>query len=212
MARQNPADAGANCLYQLATAIYMQVGRNGLETKFFLSALFTFPVAYFMSLCKEWHVLGTLVCAYVVFMSCWGVVLGLIDTLELEPSNWQDEAWWRALDGWQFEHEVGEVFKRCGYKVQVTRGSGDGGVDIIMYKDNLKYIVQCKHYKKRLGPEAVRSLYGVKEKFGADRLVMVASSGLSPASQEFVNSYKEVYKAYDLKDIMYLANKPTNRD
>lgn len=138
-------------------------------------------------------------------LTFWTIYIGVLELIGYEPKAWFDESWWWKLDGWQFEEEVGRVFRKNGYKVEVTKGTGDGGVDIIMYKDGLKYILQCKHYRKRLGPEAVRSLYGVKEQFKADRLIMVASSGLTPASQDFISRYSSIYKAYNLQDIIRMS-------
>lgn len=118
--------------------------------------------------------------------------------------HWGDEDWWWALDGWEFEEEVAKVFEMNGYKAEVTKKTGDGGIDIILYKDRKKYIVQCKHYVNEVGPEPVRALYGVKEDFNADELIMVASSGVTRASKEFISS-KSCYQVLDLKDIMRLA-------
>lgn len=44
----------------------------------------------------------------------------------------------------EFEHYVAKEFAAAGYKTDVTRYSGDGGIDIIMYRDNKTYGVQCK--------------------------------------------------------------------
>lgn len=38
--------------------------------------------------------------------------------------------YWVRLSGWQFEREVAELFRSHGFHATVTRGSGDGGVDI----------------------------------------------------------------------------------
>ena len=50
----------------------------------------------------------------------------------------------RTIDGlsWQqFEHLIGEAFRRQGYSITETGGSGpDGGVDIILRKHAEKYL------------------------------------------------------------------------
>ena len=70
----------------------------------------------------------------IYFCYWWHKKFSYADT-RLNSSNWQQRAWWWTLDGWQFEHEVARVFRLNGYKASVTKGSGDGGVDIILKKD-----------------------------------------------------------------------------
>lgn len=183
----------------------VRMGRFKLEPAFACTLVLT------LILCKILGDVTVSLYLLLLFMVAWTVIVYGLEQSQVTPTKWYDESWWWTLDGWQFEREVGMVFKRMGYRTEVTRGSGDGGVDIIMHKDGLKYIVQCKHYKRPLGPEAVRSLYGVKEVFNADRLVMVASSGVSPASEEFIRMYGDIYTAYDLQDIIRMSVEPIDK-
>ena len=120
--------------------------------------------------------------------------------------HWADEDWWWSLDGWEFEEEVAKVFRKQGYKAKVTKKTGDSGVDIVMYKNKKKIIVQCKHYKDNASPESVRALWGVKEVFNADDVIMVASSGVSKGSLNFIDIHKPYYTLYTLRDIINFAN------
>lgn len=118
--------------------------------------------------------------------------------------HWADEDWWWALDGWQFEEEVAKVFRKYGYKATVTKKTGDGGADIIMYKDKKKIIVQCKHYANAVGPEPVRALWGIKGDLKADEVMLVASSGVTKAAEKFIKP-KHVFYVYTLQDIISMA-------
>ena len=61
------------------------------------------------------------------------------------------------MDGLAFEHYVAELLKKNGYaKVCVTNSSGDFGVDITAYKDNIKYAFQCKNYHSKLGVSPIQ--------------------------------------------------------
>lgn len=120
--------------------------------------------------------------------------------------HWLDEDWWWSLDGWQFEEEVAKIYRKLGYKADVTKKTGDGGVDIIMYKDKKKIIVQCKHYGAEVGPEVPRALNGVKEDFRADELILIASSGVTRASSDFIRN-KPYFSILDLQDVMNLVKK-----
>lgn len=121
--------------------------------------------------------------------------------------NWANRSWWWTLDGWEFEEEVARIFRLNGYKAKVTKKTGDGGIDIIMYKDNEKYIVQCKHYQSPIPIEPVRALNGLREDFGADKLIMVASSGLSKAGYEFLEN-KPYYTTIDLEELISMGLRP----
>lgn len=78
----------------------------------------------------------------------------------------------------EFEGLTAETFRRQGYRVVERGGDGpDGGVDLEMYRDSDKYLVQCKQWKAmKVGVATVRELYGV---MAAERAVggFVVSSG-----------------------------------
>ena len=128
-------------------------------------------------------------------------------TSEVANTNWANRAWWWTLNGWEFEEEVAKVFRLNGYKAKVTKKTGDGGIDIILYKDGLKYLVQCKHYQNPIPASYVRELNGVRLDFGADKLVMVASSGATKQALEFLQN-KPYFTLYDLEDIIRLGLRP----
>ena len=54
----------------------------------------------------------------------------------------------RRLDPYEFEKVVGDYFRDCGYTVQQTKRSNDGGKDLIMYKGGQTYYVEVKRYAK----------------------------------------------------------------
>lgn len=120
---------------------------------------------------------------------------------------WVNKNWWWTLDGWSFEEEVAKIFRLNGYLVEVTRKTGDGGVDLILWKDDMKTIVQCKHYKAPIPVAYVRELNGVREDYRARRAIMVASSGASPQCYEFIKN-KPYFDILDLDDIIEMGLRP----
>lgn len=67
------------------------------------------------------------------------------------------------MDGHAFEQYCANVLDENGFqKVQVTQGSGDQGVDIIAYKDDIKYGIQCKCYASDIGNRAVQEVFAGK--------------------------------------------------
>lgn len=56
------------------------------------------------------------------------------------------------MEGHDFEHWCAKLLFKIGFcNVEVTRGSGDQGVDVIAEKDGIRYAIQCKCYSKDLG-------------------------------------------------------------
>lgn len=112
----------------------------------------------------------------------------------------QENYWWH-LDGWQFEEEVATVFRRKGFKVKITKKTGDGGVDIVLSKHGENIAVQCKHYSSPVRPEPVRALWGCLTDFEATKAVLVASSGVTKVAKDFIDS-KDGYFLLTLEDIL----------
>lgn len=65
------------------------------------------------------------------------------------------------MEGRDFEFFCADLLEKQGFMdVEVTRGSGDFGVDILAEKDGVTYAVQCKRYHGPVGVEAVLRTYG----------------------------------------------------
>ena len=96
-------------------------------------------------------------------------------------------AWiyWLSLNPVEFEEAVGDLFLDKGYKVFTTPVKGDQGVDLFLEKDNKSFVVQCKTYKKPLGPNAARDLYGTMVAHEAHGAYLAAPGGFSIATKEF---------------------------
>ncbi|MBQ3178953.1 MAG: restriction endonuclease [Clostridia bacterium] len=67
------------------------------------------------------------------------------------------------MEGHDFEHFCAKLLENNGYeKVNVTQGSGDQGIDIIAYRDGIKYGIQCKCYSSDIGNKAVQEVFAGK--------------------------------------------------
>lgn len=65
------------------------------------------------------------------------------------------------MEGHDFEYFCAQLLEKQGFiEVEVTRGSGDFGVDILAEKDGVTYAVQCKRYNGPVGVEAILRTYG----------------------------------------------------
>ena len=67
------------------------------------------------------------------------------------------------LEGHEFEYFCANLLRKNGYiNVTVTQGSGDQGVDLIAYRDGIKYGIQCKCYSSDIGNKAVQEVFAGK--------------------------------------------------
>lgn len=74
------------------------------------------------------------------------------------------------MEGHDFEYYCAELLKRRGFKeVEVTKGSGDYGIDILAEKDGVTYAIQCKCYATPVGVKAVQEAYAGRDYY--DRMV-----------------------------------------
>ena len=79
----------------------------------------------------------------------------------------------------EFEEYVGELFSHLGYAVEVTQYSNDKGIDIVMYKDDIKYGVQCKRYKGTVGSPDIQTFIGALSHARADKGFFVTTGMFS---------------------------------
>ena len=76
------------------------------------------------------------------------------------------------MEGHDFEYFCADLLEKKGFlEVEVTRGSGDFGVDILAEKDGITYAIQCKRYQGPVGVEAVLRTYGGRDYY--ERMVGV---------------------------------------
>ena len=76
------------------------------------------------------------------------------------------------MEGHDFEYYCADLLRYNGYDdVEITKGSGDFGVDILAKKDEVTYAFQCKCYDKPIGVKAVQEVYAGRDFY--DRMIGV---------------------------------------
>lgn len=74
------------------------------------------------------------------------------------------------MEGHEFEYFCADLLKNRGFvDVEVTKGSGDYGIDILAEKDGVTYAVQCKRYSTPVGVKAIQEAYAGRDYY--DRMV-----------------------------------------
>lgn len=92
-----------------------------------------------------------------------------------------------ALSPEGFEEFVAELFEALGYRVDRVGGTGDEGADLLVEKEGLRAVVQCKYHKKGVvgSPELQRFLGTVHHR-GSHKGYFVTTSTFSLAAERFV--------------------------
>lgn len=95
------------------------------------------------------------------------------------PDEWSLDLL-RAIDWKRFEEVCAEYFRLSGFRATTKSHGADGGIDVMLYEPNNQaqsaIVVQCKQWKRQVGPKAVRELLGVMTDMKAPRGVFVTSS------------------------------------
>ena len=90
--------------------------------------------------------------------------LGLLIILRLLSKRGKDCGEIDQMDGREFEYFCAELLKRKGFQeVQVTKASGDYGVDILAEKEGITFAIQCKCYHSSIGVKAVQEAHAGRD-------------------------------------------------
>lgn len=90
----------------------------------------------------------------------------------------------------EFEDLIGNLFAKMGLETRQTQLSQDGGVDVVAYDKRPilggKVVIQAKRYRHTVGVSAVRDLYGTMMNEGANKGILITTSGYGSAAFNFV--------------------------
>ncbi|MET8185549.1 MULTISPECIES: restriction endonuclease [unclassified Streptomyces] len=112
------------------------------------------------------------------------------------------------MDPIAFESLVADLFRAMGMQAVTTQRSNDGGVDVDALDPTPirggKIVVQVKRYRNTVPPTAVRDLYGTVQDAGANKGVLVTTSGFGPGSHTFANGKPlELVSGTELVDLLH---------
>ncbi|MET7905209.1 restriction endonuclease [Streptomyces sp. NPDC005355] len=112
------------------------------------------------------------------------------------------------MDPIAFESLVADLFRAMGMRAVMTQRSNDGGVDVDAMDPTPirggKIVVQVKRYRNTVPPTAVRDLYGTVQATGANKGVLVTTSGFGPGSHTFAGGKPlELVSGGELVDLLH---------
>ncbi|MCV7343135.1 restriction endonuclease [Mycolicibacterium rhodesiae] len=100
--------------------------------------------------------------AVAVVVSAWRALLAWLD----HRRNLRRDALYRAtgqaavdaMTGVEFERYVAAVLRGLGYEVEITRATGDFGVDLIATRAGIRTAVQCKRQNRVVNGSAIQQV------------------------------------------------------
>lgn len=115
------------------------------------------------------------------------------------------------MTGEDFEVYVAMILQQTGFvNVQLTKGSGDQGVDIIAEKDDMKYAFQCKRYDKPVGNKAVQEVFAGKFFYHCHAAVVVTNNYFTQSAKELANENGVVLWDRDKLNSLIHSIQPNN--
>lgn len=80
------------------------------------------------------------------------------------------------MTGHEFERFLKILFTRLGYRVELTKQTGDQGADLILNKFNIKYAVQAKRYLSSVGNSAIQEVVSAMKYYQCDKGLVITNS------------------------------------
>ena len=95
----------------------------------------------------------------------------------------------KNMTGYEFEKYCAHLLSKNQFSsVSVTKDSGDQGIDIIAYKNNVKYGIQCKLYSSHVGNSAVQQAYSGKDFYKCQIGVVLTNNEFTDSAIELANA------------------------
>ena len=92
------------------------------------------------------------------------------------------------MSGIEFENFVAELFSKMGYKTEVTKASGDQGVDVIATKGAVKIAIQAKCYNNVVGNHAIMEAVAGMKYYDATKCMVITNNFFTKSARELAES------------------------
>lgn len=92
------------------------------------------------------------------------------------------------MSGAQFELFISYLFSKLGYATEITKSSGDQGIDIIAKKGNAVVAIQTKCYSKPVGNHAIMEAVAGAKYYNATKTMVVTNNGFTKSARELAQA------------------------
>lgn len=88
------------------------------------------------------------------------------------------------MSGLEFEQFISDYFHQKGYHTEITKGSGDQGIDVIAEKGSIRIGIQVKCYSGNVGNAAVQEAVAGKAFYKLDKVMVITNSHFTSSAVE----------------------------
>ena len=92
------------------------------------------------------------------------------------------------MTGLEFENFIAKLFERMGYESEVTKSSGDQGIDVLAKKGDCLIAIQAKCYSVVVGNHAIMEAVAGKNFYKADKCMVVTNNMFTKSAKELANA------------------------
>ncbi len=114
-----------------------------------------------------------------------------------------------SLTAIAFKEFTASLFREMEYRVEITPGTSDDGIDLLLRKDNQLIAVQCKRWSTPVGEPVVREFYGALMSAGAHSGYIVTTSTFTSHAYSFAKG--KPIQLVDLDALVDLAARRGNK-
>lgn len=93
-----------------------------------------------------------------------------------------------AMDGFQFEAFLVEIFQIIGYDVRGTQKTADQGADLFVSRFGKTMVIQAKNYTSSVGNSAVQQAISAKAFYNCDDAMVVTNSWFTKSAKELATT------------------------
>lgn len=102
------------------------------------------------------------------------------------------------MTGTEFEEFIALLFKEMGYSSQVTKQSGDQGIDVIAIKNNTRIGIQAKCYSNAVGNATIQEAVAGKSFYNCDKTVVSTNNYFTTAAIDLAQANNVILWNRDL--------------
>ncbi len=92
------------------------------------------------------------------------------------------------MDGYEFEQFVGLIFTKMGYMIEITKGSGDQGLDVIAEKSGNRIGIQAKCYSNKVTNKAIQEIFTALNYYNCDKGIVVTNNYFTDSALDLAQS------------------------
>jgi restriction system protein len=120
-----------------------------------------------------------------------------------------------AMNSYEFEHLVRQIFEEMGMQAWNTQAIKDDGVDAVAVNNNAVFggmcVIQAKRYRGAVGVEAIRALAGVMEDKHATKGILITTSWVTKDGHAFATRHGRI-EIMECEHVKYLCKEHLGLD